>query len=187
MNIDHQKISGATYTLRNDSGQPLIAYAIGIAFYWSNAPTKLCHGGVSEDSWFLHGEPLAPGAQEPGEFTTGITPQSEVSLLRVEVTVDFAEFSNGSIAGTNAAALKIKFDAARRAKLSVQQRYANMLKTGNSAQSVSRQIETDAAKNMYRGEQRLALSVILMELKQLGSDGLAKQLLEQPTLPLSPQ
>lgn len=62
-----------------------------------------------------------------------------------------------------------------------------MLKTGASPESVSQQIKTDAAKNMYKGNQRLAFATIANELKQLGPEGLAKKLLAQPIIALTPQ
>lgn len=187
LNINHQGISGATFTIHNDSGKALVAYVIGIDFYWVNSPNKPCHGSVSEDSWFLNAEALAPGGLEPGRFATGITPNGTVSLARVVVSVELAEYSDGSVTGTNAAALQVKVAAARRDELSIQQHYAGMLKTGASPESVGQQIKTDAAKNMYKGNQRLAFATIEIELNQLGPDGLAKKLLEQPAIALTPQ
>lgn len=105
LNINHQGISGATFTLHNDSGKALVAYVIGIDFYWANSPNKPCHGSASEDSWFLNAEALAPGGQEPGRFTTGITPNGTMGLARAVVSVEFAEYSDGSVTGTNAAVL----------------------------------------------------------------------------------
>lgn len=184
LNIDHQKISGATFTIRNESGKPLIAYVIGIDFYWDISP-KPCHASVSEDSWFLNADPLGPGEQEQGHFMSTVIPRATVHFLRVVVNLEYAEFSDGSIVGLNAGTLKTKFDETRRAKLAVQHYYADMLQRGTSPEDVAQQIKADLRNMKYKGNQYTALIQIYMELSKSGPDDLANKLLEEQAVPIS--
>jgi hypothetical protein len=185
LNIDPQKISGETFSIRNDSSKPLVAYMVGVDFYFDTAPNKPIHAGLSEDSWFLNGAPLEPGRQEACQLAVSVIPHQTVRLQRVAVNLQYAEFSDGSVVGVNARTLKAKFDKNRREKLEVQNHYASMLNSGISPANVAKQIEMDLKMGKYQGPQRTALVLIASELTKLGPENLAKKLLEAPSIPLS--
>jgi hypothetical protein len=184
VNIDPQKILGATFFIRNDSSKPLVSYMVGVDFYFDVAPNKPFRTGLSEDSWFLNGAPLDPGRQEACQLIISVIPHQTVRLLRVAVSLQYAEFSDGSIVGINAQTLKAKFDKNRREKLEVQNHYAYMLNSGMSPANLAKQIETDIKMGKYQGPQRTALVLIGSELSKLGPEGLAQKLLEPPAVPL---
>lgn len=184
LEINDHEISGATFTVNNNSSKLLIAYVIGIDFYWGTSPSLPMHASVSEDSWFLNATPLQPGEKEPVRSMDSVIPQETVRLIRVEVNLEFAQFSDGGIVGRNAAALKLQFDKNRSSKLEVQYHYASMLKTGVSPENVALQVETDLKAGKYNESQRMALAQIGIELKNQGPSGLAKELLQEPKVPL---
>jgi hypothetical protein len=186
LQMDQHKLSGATFDISNASGKSLVAYAIGIDFYWDIAPNKPCHATVSEDSWFLNGAPIGPGEQEPAKFMTSVVPHQSMRLVRVVVNLEYAEFSDGSVAGQDASAIKAKFDAVRREELAVQNHYTEMLQAGTPAEQVANQIEMDLTHNKYKSHQLTALVLIEAKLKELGPTDLAQKLLENPAVPLRP-
>lgn len=186
LNIDSQKLSGATFTIRNDSRKPLVAYVVSVDFCWNTSPQKPFHTALSEDSWFLNSPPIEPGTEEQEQLRVSVIPHEVMHLLRVAVNLEYAEFSDGSVVGVSAQTLKAKFDEARRAKLDVQQYYANMINAGISPHVIANRIETDLRNNKYTGSQRTALIQIETQLSKLGPDDLAKKLVEAPSVPLGP-
>lgn len=186
LEVDQHKLSRVTFEISNGSGKPLVAYVIGMDFYWDTAPNKPCHTTMSEDSWFLGGTQLAPGQQEPAKLITSVVPHEPMRLLRVVVNVEYAEFSDGSTAGQNANAIKAKIDEVRREEVAVRNHYTEMLQAGTPAAEVARQIETDLTHNKYKSHQLTALVLIEAKLKEVGPDDLARKLLENPAVPLRP-
>lgn len=184
LKINERQVSGATFTIHNDSSKPLVAFVVGVDFYWNSSPNHPLHWSLSEDSWFLNSILLQPGEQEPGRFTNTMIPHQTARLLRVEVYIDFAQFSDGSVAGRHADMMKAQFDKGRRSELEVQRHYANMLKAGATPAEVAQQVEADLRDNKYKGIQYDALTQIWGVFKNRGPKGLAEELIRKPVTPL---
>ena len=180
--VDSEKISGATYTIRNNSEKALIAFSTGLDFYWDISPDKPLHARSTEDGWFLNGLVLKPGEEEQAHFMSGLTPSKPMHLLRVVVSVDYAQFSDGSTVGRNATVVGAKFNESRRIKLDVQQHYASLLKSGAAVASIAEQIQSDLRSGRHSQGERTALIQMRVALDNLGAKGLAAKLLEEPAV-----
>ena len=180
--LDSEKISGATYTIRNNSEKPLIAFSTGMDFYWDISPDQPLHASSTEDGWFLNGLVLKPGEEEQAHFMSGLTPSKPMHLLRIVVSIDYAQFSDGSMVGRNAATVGAKFNESRRIKLDVQHHYADLLKSGTAAGAVAEQIQSDLQNGKHSQGERTALIQMRVALDNLGTKGLAAKLLEEPAV-----
>lgn len=183
LNISSEKISGATYTIRNVSGKPLIAFQANIDFYWDQGG-KPCTGGNTEDSWFLNQSILQPGEAEEVHFNKTIIPNKPTHLHHIVVSLEYANFSDGSITGRKPEAVAQVLNRNRHEKLVLQQEYAQAIRSGLTNDEISKKLQDDMTKGIQNPARRTALIQLNSVLKDLGPEAFASKIAEPPTLQL---
>jgi len=183
LDISSEKISGATYTIRNVSDKSLIAFSTMVDFYW-NAGDKPCVGGNTEDAWFLNGTILQPGEAEQVKFSKTITPIHPTHLTSVVVNLQYANFSDGSVTGQNSAAVASTFNNSRKEKFAVQQEYTKLIRSGMPADALSKKLQDDIAAATKSSPRRTALIQMYSILHAMGSQTLMSKISETPSVPL---
>jgi hypothetical protein len=174
LNIDLQKLSGATFVVRNDSTQPLKTFSISLDFYWDIDPNTPLHGSFTEDGSFLHINVLKPGEQTTATFSGFVKPNKPAKLTRVAVSLDYCQFADGTSYGPDRGRLKDKMVAIAAVQTAVQAKYRTLIAGPNRA-TVASEINNDLSSERDT-HRRMALIQLQTMLKTYGPDGLAKLL-----------
>jgi hypothetical protein len=173
LDIDLQKLSGATFVIRNNSTQPLKTYSVSLDFYWDLDTTPL-HGSFTEDGSFLHINVLKPGEQTVASFSGFAKPNKPAKLTRVVISLDYCQFADGTSFGPDHGRLKDKMIAIAAAQAAIQTKYRTLIAGSNRA-TIASQINNDLSSERDT-HRRMALIQLQTMLKTYGPDGLAKLL-----------
>lgn len=187
VSMDTQQISGASYTITNNSGKTLLAYVSSFSYYWDIAPDRPMKDVHSEDGWFINGRLLGPGEQDRAELTSGMHPNKPMSLLKVVVNVDYAEFADGSTWGSIDRQALQKFSGIRQQKLDVEHQYASLLKAGLAPSALYDELEVDLRGERANSYRRTALLQLQIALKGVGPERFVQRVLDAPaSIPFHP-
>lgn len=178
---DSQRVSGATFAIRNDAAANLIAYSAVLNLYWDIDAEHPLQQRVTQDGWFLGQYVLQPGQSKTGALTTSASPNKPMRLTRVVLALDYAEFADGTVFQTpGASSVREKLAASRKAKAAVQAKYAAEIRSGQSPESVAGNIQANLKSAPGQPALRMGLSELLAFLKLEGPQGLANRLLTPP-------
>jgi len=119
--------NGLTYSLRNNSSQPLVAFEMWWDLYFDNGEKMMRLPQIS-DGW-LEGQILAPGENSAQSYDVQIHDMKGGRIIRVVGTVAYAEFEDGTRTGPDANELAHYLAAGRRRALEV---YSKLLETARN-------------------------------------------------------
>ena len=177
-------MSGASYTIKNNSGKTLLAYVSSLSYYWDGGPDKPFRSVHTEDGWFINRSLLRTGEQDQAEFNIAISPNKVMNLLKIVVSLDYAEFADGSTWGTADKQLLQKFAEVRQQKLDVEHQYADLLKRGVAPGEMGAKITADLQEEKASSYRRVALTQLQIALKNMGPDRFVQTILHAPvTIP----
>ncbi len=103
-----------------------------------------------------------------------------MNLLKIVVSLDYAEFADGSIWGTADKELLQKLAEVRQQKLEVEHQYADLLKGGLAPGAIDAKITADLHEETAASYRRVALTQLQIALKNLGPDRFVQTILDAP-------
>jgi hypothetical protein len=174
-------LQGVTYSVRNTNGSNLIAFGVTVDTYWQSAPAAPARIMHSVDDWFLTKSGIAPQRREEQVLQSSVTPNQPDVLTRVVVSVDYAEFADGTIVGPDTAGFAKAFKTRRSEKVAVQAEIAAKLRQN---EITWRELPAYIEQTINRSRLKNGGDVALLQMKSIlereGPQALAKRILQTP-------